>query len=270
VIAAESEIVYVLDRSNPRMKSGQQGERMFRSFVRGLAKQCGYEIMGHPRAYAACRTLSGLFQQEQINLVLDVGANEGQFADETRVAGYRGKIVSFEPLASAHAVLCSRAQADANWTIADRTALGAQTGSIEINIARNGVSSSILGMLPSHSEAEPGSKYVGTEVVPVNRLDDLCDLSSTDRVMLKIDVQGYEKQVLEGAPRVLANCKAVIVEMSLVPLYDGQLLAMDLWNLLAKQGFEAWSLEPGIRHPETGRMLQFDGIFVRSEDVSAA
>jgi FkbM family methyltransferase len=242
---------------------------MFRSFVRGLAKRCGYEILGLPRAYAACRTLSGLLQQERINLVLDVGANEGQFADEMRVAGYTGRIVSFEPLASAHAVLRTRAQRDPSWTIADRTAVGAVAGSIEMNISRNGVSSSILGMLPSHSEAEPGSRYIGTETVPVNRLDDLCNLSSADRVLLKIDVQGYEKQVLDGAPQILANCKAVIVEMSLVPLYDGQLLAMDLWDLLAKQGFEAWSLEPGFRHPDTGQMLQFDGIFVRSRERSA-
>jgi FkbM family methyltransferase len=243
---------------------------MLRRFVRGIAKQCGYEILGLPRAYAATRTLGGLFQQEQINLVLDVGANEGQFADQVRASGYSGKIVSFEPLASAHAVLCSRAHADGDWTIADRTAVGAKTGSVDINISRNGVSSSILNMLPSHSDAEPASGYIGAETVPVNRLDDLCVLSSEDRAMLKIDVQGYEKQVLDGAHNVLANCKAVILEMSLIPLYGGQLLALDLWTLLAQQGFEAWSLEPGIRHPKTGRMLQFDGTFVRSKNEPQA
>ena len=242
---------------------------MLRRFVRCIAKRCGYEILGLPRAYAATRTLSGLFLQEQINIVLDVGANEGQFADEVRTSGYSGKIVSFEPLASAHAILLSRAHADANWTIADRTAVGAKAGSININISRNGVSSSILSMLPSHSSAEPESSYIGTETVPVNRLDDLCALTSSDRAMLKIDVQGYEKQVLDGASGVLASCKAVMVEMSLIPLYDGQLLAMELWDLLARQGFEAWSLEPGIRHPDTGRMLQFDGIFVRAKDGPA-
>jgi FkbM family methyltransferase len=210
-----------------------------------------------------------VFLHEQINLVLDVGANEGQFVDEVRASGYSGKIVSFEPLASAHAVLRSRARADADWTIADRTAVGAKAGSVDINISRNGVSSSILSMLPSHSDAAPASGYIGAETVPVSRLDDLCALSSDDRAILKIDVQGYEKQVLDGAPNVLANCKAVIVEMSLVPLYDGQLLALDLWNLLAEHGFEAWSLEPGIRHPETGRMLQFDGIFVRGKNAPA-
>jgi hypothetical protein len=85
---------------------------------------------------------------------------------------------------------------------------------------------------------------------------------------LKIDVQGYEKQVLEGAPRVLGSCRAVIAEMSLLPLYEGQVLAKELWNQLTEQGFEPWSLEPGFRHPATGRMLQLDGIFVRRREGS--
>jgi FkbM family methyltransferase len=224
--------------------------------------------MGPPRAFAAHHSLSGLLRQQHINLVLDVGANTGQFVDELRNTGYSGKVVSFEPLASAHAALRSRAQRDPNWTIADRTAIGAEAGSVEINVSLNGVSSSILGMLPAHAEAEPQSSYMGAETVPVNRLDDLYLLDPEDRPMLKIDVQGYERQVLAGAPQVLGQCLAVIVEMSLVPLYDGQVLARELWDLLAAQGFGPWALEPGFRHPDTGRMLQIDGIFVRPQGAS--
>jgi FkbM family methyltransferase len=243
---------------------------MLRRFARGLARRCGYEILGPPRAFAAHRSLSGLLQQERINLVLDVGANAGQFVDELRRAGYSGRIVSFEPLASAHAVLRSRAERDPNWTIADRTAIGAEKGSVQINISRNGVSSSILDMLPSHAQAEPQSSYVGAETVPVHRLDDLCIVDSTDRTILKIDVQGYERQVLAGAQQVLSQCRAVIAEMSLVPLYDGQMLAKELWGLLAAQGFEPWAFEPGFRNPGTGRMLQIDGIFVRPQGAPQA
>jgi len=237
---------------------------MLKSFVKGFAKRCGYEILGPSWAHAAERSLAGLLRQERINLVLDVGANTGQFVDELQAAGYRGRIVSFEPLASAHAQLRRRAEKLPAWTVADRTAIGAETGSFEIHVSGTSASSSILDMLPSHLEAAPQSFYVGTERVPVNRLDDLCTLSPTDRVLLKIDVQGYERQVLEGAPRVVGNCRAVISEMSLVPLYKGQALARDLWDMLEAQGFEAWSLEPIFRDPMTGRMLQFDGVFVRS------
>lgn len=239
---------------------------MLKGVVREFARRRGVEILGYPRAFAAHRSLRGLLEQEQIDLVFDVGANTGQFVDELRASGYDRRIISFEPLASAHSVLCGRANGDPLWSIAERTAIGAETGQVEIHISRNGVSSSILDMLPSHSEAEPQSSYTGTETVPVKRLDDLCVVGAADRAMLKIDVQGYERQVLQGAQRVLAGCRAVILEMSLVPLYDGQTLARQLWEVLAGAGFEAWALEPGFRHPQTGRMLQLDGVFVRSQD----
>jgi FkbM family methyltransferase len=235
-----------------------------KALIRNLAEHFGYEVFGPPRAFANQRTLIGLLRREQINLVLDVGANTGQFAEELRACGYAGRILSFEPLPAAHAQLCAHAASDPNWTIAERTAVGAQTGSIEIHVSKNSVSSSILAMLPAHSEAEPQSAYVETETVPLSRLDDLYSPSAADRVLLKIDVQGYEAQVIEGAANLLRTCRAVISEMSLVPLYEGQFLAKDLWDLLAAQGFEAWSLEPGFRQPETGRMLQLDGIFVRN------
>jgi FkbM family methyltransferase len=235
-----------------------------KALIRNLAKQFGYEVFGPPRAFANQRTIIGLLRQEQINLVLDVGANTGQFAGELRACGYTGRIVSFEPLAAAHAQLRSHASTDPNWTIAERTAVGATHGSIEIHVSKNSVSSSILAMLPAHSEAEPQSAYVETETVPLNRLDDLYSPTPADRVLLKIDVQGYEPQVIEGAANLLSTCRAVILELSLVPLYKGQLLAKDMWEILAARGFQPWSFEPGFRHPETGRMLQLDGIFVRN------
>jgi FkbM family methyltransferase len=231
--------------------------------AKSFAKKCGYEILPSGRAYAADRSLAGLLRQERINLVLDVGANNGQFAERLRESGYAGRIISFEPLAAAHAQLRGKAEGIANWTIADRCALGAQKGSVEIHVSENTLSSSILDMLPSHSEAAPRSIYVGSETVPVNRLDDLVALSPDDRILLKIDVQGYERQVLEGASRLLPACRGLHVEMTLLPLYEGQILARELWDLLDGQGFEPWSMEPCFRNPVTFRMLQIDGVFVR-------
>jgi FkbM family methyltransferase len=238
-------------------------QTMLKEFVRGVAKRYSYEILGLPRAYAPERTLAGLLRQEQINLVLDVGANTGQFVEELLTSGYAGRIVSFEPLSSAHAQLIGKAKRHPGWTIADRTAVGAETGSVEIHVSGNSVSSSILNMLPSHSQAAPESAYKGTETVSVNRLDNLCTLLPSDRALLKIDVQGYERQVLEGASQILGSCRAVICEMSLVPLYEGQVLALELWNVLVAQGFDAWALESVLRDHESGRMLQVDGLFVR-------
>lgn len=239
---------------------------MVKAFIKSLARRFGYEILGPPASFASRRTLSGVLRREQINLVLDVGANTGQFVEELRAAGYNGRIISFEPLPSAHAILCKHALHDPNWTIADRTAIGAETGSIDIHVSQNSVSSSILDMLPSHAKAAPESTYVATETVPISRLDDLNLLAPTDRVLLKVDVQGYETQVLAGATRVLECSRVVISEMSLVPLYAGQVLARRMWDMLEAHDFEPWSLEPCYRDPKIGRVLQLDGIFVRSEE----
>ena len=238
-------------------------ETMLKSVVKSFVRWSGYEILGPSRAYAAQRSLAQLLRQQQINLVLDVGANAGQFVMELFAFGYKGRVVSFEPLSSAHTQLCRKSKAYPDWTVADRTAVGAEAGSVEIHISGNSWSSSILNMLPSHSKAEPRSAYVGSETVPVNRLDDIYALTASDRAVLKIDVQGYERQVLEGAPRVLAACCAVVVEMSFSPLYESQILARELWDQLVSKGFAPWSIEPGFRDPVTGRMLQFDGVFVR-------
>jgi FkbM family methyltransferase len=238
---------------------------MLKNLVRNLAKRRGYEILGYPRAYAAQRSLRAVLDQQRINLVLDVGANEGQFVGELRSAGYRGRVTSFEPLSSAHARLRACAMHDSNWTVAERTAIGAAHGSMEIHISGNSYSSSILPMLSKHTEAVPASAYVGTEAVEVNRLDDLFTPSPSDRILLKVDVQGYEEYVLNGAPGILGCCRAIFIEMSLVPLYEGQILALALWNRLVSAGFEPWTLEAGFRHPESGRLLQIDGLFVRSE-----
>ena len=201
---------------------------MLKELTKKITKGLGYEIQGGVRAYAAERTMTEMFRQEQVNLILDVGANCGQFAEGLWASGYAGRLISFEPLAVPHAKMRAKAGAYPNWTIADRTAVGSEVGTVNIHVSENSVSSSILPMLPSHLAAAPQSGYTTTETVPVSRLDDLCSFTPADRVGLKIDVQGFERQVIDGAPRVLKACRALVIEMCLVPLYEDQLLAKDL------------------------------------------
>jgi FkbM family methyltransferase len=214
-----------------------------------------------------------LFSQFPIDLVLDVGANAGQFVHQCRAAGYKGEIISFEPSAAAHARLLRSAAADPLWTVADRIALGATTGEVEINIAANSYSSSILPMLDSHLAAAPNSAYLQKEKVPLRRLDDilannLADLhqpTAPGRCMfLKLDVQGYESQVLAGATQLLNHTLAVQLEMSLLPLYEGETLMPQMHAAMTAKGFDLWDLEPSFRDPATGRLLQIDAIFLRS------
>jgi FkbM family methyltransferase len=201
----------------------------------------------------------------RIDLVMDVGANTGQFAMALRGAGYRGRIVSFEPLASAHRELLVSSRHDPGWEIATRQAIGSEEGKVELHIAGNSVSSSMLSMLPSHSDAAPDSTYVGTEVVELTTLDRVAPLhiGTALRPFLKIDTQGTEDRVLDGAVQQLLRTQGVQLELSLLPLYEGQQLFDQLDARLQALGFRRWAIEPVFSDDHTGRMLQVDGTYFR-------
>jgi FkbM family methyltransferase len=112
-------------------------------------------------------------EQFGIDLVFDIGANTGQFAYELRLIGYKSRMVSFEPLSVAHRELMQKSNRDSQWRIHPRTAIGDFDGEIEINIAGNSVSSSVLPMLESHSAAAVDSRYISKEKVAIYRLDSI-------------------------------------------------------------------------------------------------
>jgi FkbM family methyltransferase len=240
---------------------------VLKQLLRSLANLTGYEIMTLDRARAEWHCLRSILAAKRINLVVDVGANSGQFGQWIRKVGYKGRLISFEPLPAAHARLREAASSDNLWTVAPRMALGRESGTININVAANSVSSSILPMLAAHVDAAPQSAYTAVETTPLNRLDDVCTLLGSDHLLLKIDVQGYEKAVLDGAPKLLTKCEAIMLEMSLKPLYQGQSLAIDLWGYLRRKGFEACYFHPGFCDPRSKQMLQMDGIFIRDNCI---
>src|SRR5690242_4792078 len=121
------------------------------SWIRRTANRCGVDITRYRPAASESGRLAAMFAHHGVNLVLDVGANVGQFAQGLRRAGYSGRILSFEPLAQAHGRLLSAARSDPNWTIAPRVAIGDQEGEIEIHVSGNSVSSSVLDMLERHA-----------------------------------------------------------------------------------------------------------------------
>jgi FkbM family methyltransferase len=199
------------------------------------------------------------------NIVFDIGANVGQFAQELRSVGFQGKIVSFEPLTSAHEDLSKGSVTDPLWHIHPRAALGDQDGEVDINVAGNSVSSSVLPMLDSHASAAVGSAYVAVERTPLIRLDSVASqyAEPDSRCFIKIDAQGFEWQVLDGAADTLRRSHGVLCELSLVPLYEGQRLWRDVIDRLETEGFTLWAIQRGFTDPRNGRSLQVDAIFLR-------
>lgn len=205
-----------------------------------------------------------LMEHKNISLVLDVGANSGQYVSSLRKQGYSGKILSFEPLAEEFAQLSKNASQDPNWDC-KQMALGSYNGLCEMNRAGNSYSSSILPMLDRHVSNAPDSAYVGKETASIARLDSLGQetIGEKDRIYLKIDTQGYELEVLKGAERMLHKVEAIELELSVVPLYDRQVLYKQLIQYLKIIGFDLVWMERGFSDQTTGEVLQFDGIFLR-------
>lgn len=235
------------------------------SRVRELALKFGVEAHWYNPLQSQSARLAKLLSKRNIELVLDVGANDGGYGRQLRKIGYDKDIISFEPLSDAHKLLIAGSGRDDRWYVAPQMAIGEFDGEITINKAGNSTSSSILVMESLHEDAAPQSKYIGAEKVPIHKLDTFTHplLLSNSNILLKIDTQGYEMQVLEGAKNLLNRVSGVQIEMSLTPLYHDQKLYLDVIHFLTSVGFELWNVIPGFTDPRTGRMLQMDGVFFK-------
>ncbi len=235
-----------------------------RFYIKKLLRKAGYDVVKFDFSQSATARRMQLLRHHGIDLVLDVGANAGRYARDLRRNGYRGRIVSFEPLAAAYAALERAAARDPLWDTVN-VALGRESTTAQIHVAQNSESSSLLAMLPRHAEAAPEAVYTGVEDVAVRPLDDVLPAyhRSAARVFLKIDAQGYERHVLEGAEASLPGITGLQLEMSLVPLYEGETLFRPMIDLLAAWGFALMSVEPGFSDPASGQLLQVDGLFFR-------
>jgi len=206
-----------------------------------------------------------MLKEFKIDVIFDIGANEGQFGGFMRDLGYKGKMVSFEPLTKAYKTLVANSRNDSLWQVAPQMAIGDEDGEITINIANNSESSSILNMLESHTAADGASVYVGKEMVKIRKLDSVYSeyVDSKSKIFLKIDTQGYEDRVLNGASRLLEQTIGLQLELSLIPLYNNQKLFDEMTTQLKSIGFELWSINPVFSDPHTGRQLQVDATFFR-------
>ena len=201
-----------------------------------------------------------------VDCVVDVGANSGGFATAVRRLGYCGRIISFEPLQRPYESLRRKAAKDGNWDVL-QLAIGDTQGVVTMNVAGNaGLSSSILPMLETHTNAQPKSRFIGTETASQERLDDLLPDLGVDpngRTFLKVDVQGYERAVLDGASGLLSN-RAIIglqLELSLVPLYGGAMTYREGLDRAEGLGMMLMGLDPVFADAESGQLLQLDAVF---------
>jgi FkbM family methyltransferase len=192
------------------------------------------------------RDLMDFIANRQIDTVIDVGANIGQFGQLLRSNGYRGKIVSFEPIASVYHALTATTTTDAQWE-SYNCGLGVETGEATIQVSQASVYSSILPSTQAATRFDTAAAIAKTETIAVRRLDDACrDLSGN--VLLKIDTQGFERQVLEGGRSVLSKMKGVLMELPIIHLYQGTWRFHEAIAFMDDAGFVPAQIRPVNYH----------------------
>jgi len=196
--------------------------------------------------------------------VLDVGAHEGESAIEFHRLFPEATVHSFEPLPDTFAKL-EKNLAGAPRQHCHRMALGDRAGTTTFHRSSYSPSSSLLEMTELHKTAYPFS--AGSSVVDEIVLETLDSIAARitfePQILLKVDTQGYEKQVFAGAERTLSLVKVIIVETSFAELYVGQVRFPEVYALLTERGFEYRGAWNQFSSPKDGMPLQQDSIFVR-------
>jgi len=236
---------------------------------RRLAWKLGYDLRPLRKSREPMAQLTRLLARNRIDGVLDVGANIGQYATALREWGYRGPILSFEPLPEPHAALLRRARSDPAWDVAPPMALGDAEAEVELEVSEESDMSSILPQSPLLRSISPSSEVRRRLKVPQHRLDRLETVVDRPwrRLHLKADVQGFEPRVLEGARGLLDRILSVQLELALVRLYEGEEDWRAMVERLAEAGFEVHLVLPGYFERKLARQLQFDAVFVRRSDA---
>jgi FkbM family methyltransferase len=235
-----------------------------KSLLKQAAKRLGFEVS---RIGYGIPTIGDFLRSRQIDLVLDVGANTGQFGRHIRALGYTGEIVSFEPVAAVFAELQKNTATDRNWS-ARNLAVGDDSGTATINVAEQSVLSSLLSQTTravAIHRMYGCEKIVRVETIQMERLDDIAREWVGRNVFLKIDTQGFERQVLEGARGSLGWLRGVQMEIGAIALYEGTWTLSAAVDHMAALDFVISQIEPVSRLPDDpASILEFDCIFRRA------
>lgn len=205
-------------------------KNFFKKKVRSYLNKKGYEII------KINSSNHHWLQELEINTIIDVGANEGQFIKYINKVLPNKKIYAFEPIKACYDQLVENTKS-LNITLFN-CGLSDQNSTTEINISNNLASSSILEMDNLHIQTYPGSYYTTKQAIQLKRLDDTISINQIQKnLLLKIDVQGYENKVIAGGENIIAQSKVVLIESCFKTLYKDQWLFDDIYTYFVRKGF---------------------------------
>lgn len=224
--------------------------KTFISKSRSLLRKKGYDVIRH-------KELPEWLALHRIDIVLDIGANDGRYVSEIREAGWNGKVVSFEPQPAVFERLTQRMQDDRAWS-GHQIGLGSEDSTLTLNAYG-------LDVLSSFLKKREDDQQVRQIQVPVKRPADLLDeiLDGRTRPFVKIDTQGFEMEIIRGFGERLRDIVGWQIELSVEPLYEGQPMMEEVLAIMRANGFSLWRIVPGLRDPVTLQAFELDGIFFR-------
>jgi FkbM family methyltransferase len=207
---------------------------------------------------------AAILRRLPFDFVIDAGANRGQFSLVCRRLRPDAAIVAFEPLPEPAAVYRALFAGDVRVRL-HANALGMERTQAAMHVSARDDSSSLLPISSVQTNNYPGSGAVGTHTVAVGPMSDF--ISEGDfgaRNLLKIDVQGYELEVLKSAEALLSRFDWIYVECSYLPLYEGQALAKDVTDFVTARGFSLAGRYNVSYVESSGEPLQGDFLFARA------
>lgn len=226
---------------------------------RNACRKRGWDFVKGPN-------LSQFIESRDVDLVIDVGGNKGDYGYHVRRWGYRGQILSLEPASEPYGLLVKRLERDPAWQ-ARKVAAGEQPGEATINLSKSSVFNSLLPLTDFASRFDPNSEVLATETVQVDTLDNILAPLAFQRGFLKIDTQGFEKQVLAGAGETLKRCVGVQLELPIGHLYGGVWSFGEALEHLDGLGFVlAQNVPTNSFSHDKAAVIEFDCVFRRKDE----
>jgi FkbM family methyltransferase len=240
-----------------------------KSQINELLSKFGYEIKLNNKKKSFNLVFNSLIKEKKINLVLDIGANEGSFISYLLKNNYKEKIIAFEPLLKVYQKLSEKFHKYPNIILENCAVGNINLENIEINISKNLVSSSVLNICPSHLNSEPDSTYTGSQKTKLITINDYAKKNNIifkkQNTLIKIDTQGFEYEVLLGCMDISNNVSLINIELSLIKLYENQKLMHEIMKILYDNNFVMYHFSPVFRNLDNGQVLQVDGLFVNTK-----
>ncbi|MDD9304538.1 MAG: FkbM family methyltransferase [Desulfobacter sp.] len=209
-----------------------------------------------------------MFDALSIDLVLDVGANNGGYGTMLRQMGYKGHIISFEPVKRCYKALQETIGNDKKW-IAHNFALGPEDKVLTINVPRSNDFASFLDVTDGAKEIwATDFSAMAQEQVQVKALDQVFeflvrDLGEKRNIFLKMDTQGFDLEVFKGAEQSIQNIQGIQSEISVIPIYENMPDYIESLSCFRENGFELTGLYPVSRNMQTLLVVEFDAVMIK-------